>query len=131
MKRIAALSLTTAFLFAFLPGCTTEPVWFPVKVVRISKEYANINTNVTEPQLAAHGIRHGTKFNVKFKDRTMEALLGKKYTDVSKGDWVALIEEDGKLQIAISYGHAATDIACTEGDTLYIESLTQVSLTTN
>ena len=79
MKRIAAMSLITAFLFAFLPGCTPEPIWFPVVVVRISKEYANINTNVTQPQLAAHGIRHGTKFNVKFKDRTMEALLGKKY----------------------------------------------------
>lgn len=131
MKRIAAMSLITAFLFAFLPGCTPEPIWFPVVVVRISKEYANINTNVTQPQLAAHGIRHGTKFNVKFKDRTMEALLGKKYSDVAKGDWVALIEEDGKLQIAISYGHAATDIACAEGDTLYIESRTQVSLTTN
>jgi S-adenosylmethionine hydrolase len=131
VKSTTARLILTATLLSTLLSCTTKPIWFPVVVVRISKEYANINTNITEPQLAAHGIRHGTKFNVRFKDRTMEAFLGNKYSDVAKGDWVALIEEDGKLQIAISYGHAATDIACAEGDTLYIESRTQVSLTTN
>ncbi len=82
MKSTAARLILTATLLSTLFSCTTKPVWFPVKVVHISKEYANINTSVTQPQLAAHGIRHGTKFNVKFKDRAMEALLGKKYSDV-------------------------------------------------
>ena len=50
----------------------------------------------------------------------MNPFLGKDYSDVPRGDWVALIEDDHKLQIAISYGHAATDLGCTVGDTLFI-----------
>jgi S-adenosylmethionine hydrolase len=133
MKRPTArkLALSTLILLSTgLMACTSarkalEPTWFPANVVRISKEYANINTDLTAPQLAEHGIAHGTTFDVKFGDRQMKALLGKKYSDVDKGKWIALIEEDGKLQLAISFGHAATDISCKEGDTLYIQSLTQ------
>ena len=51
------------------------------------------------------------------------ALLGKSYGDVARGDWVALIEEDGNLQLALRFGHAATEIGCAVGDTLYIEKL--------
>lgn len=106
---------------------TPQPVWFPAKVVRISEEYANINTDLTMPDLEKHGITAGSRFNVKFKDRTMQALLGKTYSDVPRKDWVALIEEDGKLQLAISFGHAATDIGCKKGDTLHIESKAQTN----
>ena len=91
-----------------------------VTVTRISEEFANINTDVSDTTLAEHGITHGVTFSAKFGDRTIEPFLGKDYKDVPKGDWVALIEDDHKLQIAISYGHAATELGCTVGDTLYI-----------
>ena len=104
---------------------TSQPDWFPATVTRISEEYANINTNLTLPDLEKHGISHGSRFNVKFKEHTLQALLGKTYSDVPRKDWVALIEEDGKLQIAISFGHAATDIGCKKGDTLLIQSLSK------
>jgi len=112
-------------LILLIGGCSIarkeEPVWFPAKVTRISKEYANINTNIAEPQLSEHGILQGVLFNVRFKDRIVAPRMAKTYTDVDRGRWVALID-DGKLQIAISFGHAATDISCKEGDVVYIQS---------
>ena len=91
-------------------------------VTRISEEFANINTDVSDTTLAEYGITHGDTFSARFGDRTVEALLGKTYKDVPKGDWIALIEDDHKLQIAISYGNAATDLECVVGDTLYIST---------
>ena len=93
---------------------------FPATVVRISEEYANINTDVSLGDLRARGITDGTVFTVRFRDRTLTALLGKNYSDVPRGEWVGLIEDDGNLQLAISFGNAATDLGCSVGDTLHI-----------
>jgi S-adenosylmethionine hydrolase len=95
----------------------------PAHVVRISEEYANINTDVSEKTLSAYGISQQTEFSVTFKGEKFRALLGEDYSDVERGDWIALIEDDGNLQLAISFGNAATEISCTVGDTLYIERL--------
>ena len=91
------------------------------KVVRISEEYTNINMDVGRAELSRLGIGDKDVFVVKFGDHTIRVLLGGGYGDVAKGEWVALIEEDGKLQLAISYGNAATEIGCAVGDTLYLE----------
>ena len=95
---------------------------FPALVVSISEEYANINTDMSKKKLASIGIEAGSRFTAHFEDQKIKALLGKDYSDVSRGDWIALIEEDGTLQLAISFGNAATKIGCAAGDTLYIES---------
>ena len=105
-------------------GGDNEKIGYQVgKVVRISEEYANINTDVTAPQLKSWGIADKEWFAVKFKEHAIRALLGTGYGDVAKGEWVALIEEDGKLQLAISYGNAATEIGCVVGDSLYLKAL--------
>ena len=97
--------------------------YLPAHVVRISEEYANINTDVSKEMLAQYGIVDQNTFTVKYQGQTFSALLGKSYSDVPKGDWIALIEDDGNLQLALSFGHAATELGCTVGDTLYIEKL--------
>lgn len=105
-------------------GGDDEKIGYQVaKVVRISEEYANINTDVTAPELKSWGIADKEWFAVKFKEHAIRALLGSGYGDVAKGEWVALIEEDGKLQLAISYGNAATEIGCVVGDSLYLKAL--------
>lgn len=97
------------------------------RVVSISQEYANINTDVSEEALAALGIVQRTQFTVAFGEERISALLGSDYSDVPRGDWVALIERDERdstrtyLQLAVSFGNAATEIGCAVGDTLYIE----------
>ncbi len=116
-------------LFAFLAiGCATLPKPdltqpLPAHVVRISEEYANINTGVHKKTLKAYGIGQQAQFSVTFKEQKFRALLGEGYGDVERGDWIALIEDDDKLQLAISFGNAATEIGCAVGDTLYIERL--------
>jgi S-adenosylmethionine hydrolase len=96
--------------------------YLAAKVVRISEEYANINTDVSAVELRAWGVADNESFTVKYSNHTIRAVLGKGYSDVGRGEWIALIEEDGMLQLAISFGNAATEIGCAVGDTLYIQA---------
>lgn len=116
------LALLLSVFWILLKAGEDKADLFPATVVRISEEYANINTDVDLDDLSARGITHGTVFKVNFRDRTLNALLGKGYSDVPRGEWVGLIEDDGNLQLAISFGNAATDLGCSVGDTLYIVS---------
>jgi S-adenosylmethionine hydrolase len=105
-------------------GAADEPVpMLEARIVRISEEYANINTDVNQSELADFGILHGQSFRVRFEDRELTVLLGTSYSDVPRGGWVGLIEEDDRLQIAIGFGHAATELACSVDDVLFIERL--------
>ena len=119
---LLALLLSVFWILSLLKSGEDKADLFPATVVRISEEYANINTDVDLDDLSARGITHGTVFKVNFRDRTLNALLGKGYSDVPRGEWVGLIEDDGKLQLAISFGKAARDLGCSVGDTLYIVS---------
>jgi S-adenosylmethionine hydrolase len=96
--------------------------YLAAKVVRISEEYANINTDVSGAELRAWGVADNESFALKYKSHTIKALLGKGYSDVARGEWIALIEDDGMLQLAISFGNAATQIGCAVGDTLFIQA---------
>ena len=97
------------------------PLPLTAVVVRISDEYANINTDLSAERLAAVGITQKTMFTATIKGRQITALLGSSYADVPRGGWIALIEEDGNMQLAISFGHAATELGCSVGDTLFIQ----------
>ena len=132
--RKYVLHLMGLLAFALLStGCrSTMPqadsrATLTARVVSISQEYANINTDVDEEELAALGIVRGTQFTAALGQERISALLGSDYSDVPRGDWVALIERDERdstrtyLQLAISFGNAATEIGCAVGDTLYIE----------
>ena len=131
--EVGMKSISTVFaggLFCVvLSGCTLwskaggdrGSAYIEARVVRISEEYANINTDVGRAELRKVGIGDKSVFTMRYRDHTIRAFLGEGYGDVARGEWVALIEEDGKLQLAISYGNAATEIGCAVGDTLHIE----------
>ena len=130
-NRESIVQMRSFYLLSLLLLPLTQCAWFlggaaetdllSTQIVRISEEYANINTDLTGEILARHGIVVGSSFQVRYKDQTFGAVLGKNYSDVDKGEWVGLIEEDGYLQLAISFGNAATHIGCAVGDTLDIE----------
>ncbi len=113
-------------LALLLAGCASlwpahkEAGTLAAHVVYISDEYANINTDLSQQSLAAAGITHGSTFQARLREQRIEVMLGKGYKDVERGEWIGLIEEDGSLQIAISFGHAATVLECAVGDTLVI-----------
>ena len=128
-NRCAILPLGLAGLALLLAGCAVlqsrskgaEPM--AAHVVYISDEYKNINTDLSGESLAKVGIIQGSTFRARLGDNSIDVFLGKGYKDVDRGEWVGLIEEDGTLQIAISFGHAATVLDCAVGDTLYITPL--------
>ena len=116
----AALLLSCAHL---APNPSETASLLVANVTRISEEYANINTDLSGKALARRGIVLNRTFELRHNDRTLRARLSTDYGDVGRGEWVALIEDDGFLQIAISFGHAATELGCVAGDTLYIPPL--------
>ena len=135
MNASARFRLLPLLLCVWATSCVPGP-WtsdtphadpaLPALVVRISDEYANINTDVSSGALARYGIVHGDTFSVRYREHRLRVLLGKDYSDVPRGDWIGLIERDGDkdyLQLAISFGNAATEIGCAAGDTLYVEKL--------
>ena len=115
---LALLTLLTAGCEIFGQRAKDPPL--AAVVVRISEEYANINTDLSAESLTAAGITQTTVFTATFKGRQITALLGSSYSDVNRGDWIAQIEDDGNMQLAISFGHAATELNCSVGDTLFV-----------
>ncbi|MBT6629029.1 MAG: hypothetical protein HOB49_18585 [Gemmatimonadetes bacterium] len=110
-------------LTASISGCAAlkpEPKPLPAVITYISEEYLNVNTDLSEDRLAAVGITAGTSFASTYEGRTVKALLGTSYSDVERGEWIAQIEEDGNMQLAISFGHAAMELDCSVGDTLFV-----------
>ena len=119
-----ALLLTAPILLtASINGCAAlkpAPKPLPAVITYISEEYLNINTDLSQERLTAVGITAGTSFAATYEGRNVQALLGTSYSDVERGEWIAQIEEDGNMQLAISFGHAAMELDCSVGDTLLV-----------
>jgi S-adenosylmethionine hydrolase len=125
-RRFSTTGWFALLLTASINGCAVtyklEPKPLPAVIIYISEEYLNINTDLSQERLAAVGITAGTSFTSTYEGRTVQALLGTSYADVERGEWIAQIEEDGKMQLAISFGHAAMELDCSVGDTLLVHS---------
>lgn len=123
-RRFSTTGWFALLLTASINGCAVtyklEPKPLPAVIIYISEEYLNINTDLSQERLAAVGITAGTSFTSTYEGRTVQALLGTSYADVERGEWIAQIEEDGKMQLAISFGHAAMELDCSVGDTLLV-----------
>jgi S-adenosylmethionine hydrolase len=125
-RRFSTTGWFALLLTVSINGCAVtyklEPKPLPAVIIYISEEYLNINTDLSQERLAAVGITAGTSFTSTYEGRTVQALLGTSYADVERGEWIAQIEEDGKMQLAISFGHAAMELDCSVGDTLLVHS---------
>jgi S-adenosylmethionine hydrolase len=123
-RRFSTTGWFALLLTVSINGCAVtyklEPKPLPAVIIYISEEYLNINTDLSQERLAAVGITAGTSFTSTYEGRTVQALLGTSYADVERGEWIAQIEEDGKMQLAISFGHAAMELDCSVGDTLLV-----------
>jgi S-adenosylmethionine hydrolase len=119
LRGLACVTVLVAGCAALRPG-NNGAKSMAAHVVSISNEYKNINTDLSGERLAAGGIIGGSTFRALLRDRSIDVFLGTGYADVDRDEWVGMIEEDGTLQIAVSFGHAATVLGCAVGDTLYI-----------
>ena len=73
--KTAAIFLLLAFASPTLAD-DHEPSELLVTVLRISEEYANVNTSVNDTTLAEHGLVHGVTFTARLRDRTVTPFLG-------------------------------------------------------
>ena len=126
MKSLYPRILICLLTLIGIAGCAAlrpEPKPMAAVIVYISEEYLNVNTDLSQERLTAAGITVGTMFRSTYQEEEVEALLGTSYGDVERGEWIAQIEEDGNLQLAISFGHAAMELGCSVGDTLFVHPL--------
>ena len=88
-------------------------------VVGVDDAYANIRTSISAADWDRFNVTVGTPMAINHKGMRVEATYVETYADVSKGSWLALVEDD-HLKIAISFGHACKVIDCAIGDRLTI-----------
>ena len=93
------------------------------KVYRVRPSHGNCDTDFVKADLATLGITQGSRFRVGFKDKSVEPLLGQKYSDVEKGQWIALLNSLGDLRIARRDASAAEALGCKAGDLIWIAPL--------
>jgi len=92
-------------------------------VTGTSESFGNIYSQFVQHDLTALGIAEGSDFTVGMGDASFNIRLAKTYSDVPRGEWVAFIRADGKLQVARNYANASETLGCKAGDEIYIAPL--------
>jgi pimeloyl-ACP methyl ester carboxylesterase len=91
------------------------------KIAGISDEFGNLYTEIIEADLITRRIEPESYFSLHFKDTPFKVYYGATYSDVPRGQWVALLTREGNLKIARNLENAAETLGAREGDTLFIE----------
>ena len=123
MKRLFRLFIVPLFFVAF--SCAADSEIFDAQVASVETEYTNIDTNLSITTLKAKGMQLGDQIQFEHQDRVMYATYAAEYTDVKRGGWIATENEDGTLELAISFGGACEEINCKVGDPLLIQLITK------
>jgi hypothetical protein len=90
------------------------------QVASIAAEYGNIETTFDQRHLDALGIAMGNDFIVTRGETSVTVRLGKTYEDVERGEWIALVNWEGKLRLARSFANAAETLGASAGDDLVL-----------
>ena len=89
-------------------------------VTGISESFGNIYTQFVSADLQRLGITPGSYFVVGKGDKAFKVQLGKTYSDVPRGQWVAFIAAEGTLKIARNFENASKTLTCKPGDRIFI-----------
>ena len=89
----------------------------------VDPNFGNLTTAFTEHDLERMGIAVGVPFELAFRGATVRVRRVSTYGEVQRGRWLALIDGDGYLQIAINYDDAAAALGVATGDILRIAAV--------
>ena len=89
-------------------------------VTGTSESFGNIYTQFVSADLQRLGITPGSYFVVGKGDKAFKVQLGKTYSDVPRGHWVAFITAEGILKIARNFENASKTLTCKPGDRIFI-----------
>ncbi len=95
-------------------------------VTRVELPFGNLDTSLMEPDVRSIGIAFGDSFQVRCRGKDFNVLLGKKFGDVPRGEWVAFFSLQGTLKIARNLGNAAEASGCKAGDSLFVSKSPRV-----
>ncbi len=84
-------------------------------VVHVDR-YGNLITNIPSNLIERAGMALSERLNMTIGNRSVSATFVRTYGDVSTGDWLALIDSTGDLEIAINMENAAKTIGARAGD---------------
>lgn len=113
--RALLVLLTMAIAMSAVAANTTA---LQATVVSVASRYGNINTSLSPDDLDRLGVHPGDTFQVSFSGKRFNVYLGKTYSDVPKGDWVAFFTTNGRLRIARNFDNAARTLGVRQGDTI-------------
>lgn len=103
---------------AVFEGCCAAAA----RVRSVDPNFGNLTTAFTKDDLVRLGIVVGATFELSYAGKTVRARRVSSYGEVERGDWLALVDGDGYLQVAINYADAAATLGVEVGDTVRIEA---------
>lgn len=118
LKRSATPWVLATALFIplySLPATAAQTLTLQGKIVSVGESYGNLDTDI---ELSI--ITLGQRLSVSCKEHSVEAVFVTGYGDVASGEWLALENEDGMLQFAISFGDASETLNCGVGDAITV-----------
>ena len=87
-------------------------------VLSLGQHFGNLDTDIAIAELP---IELGETFVINCNSRSVMAVLAADYADVHAGDWLGIENDQGQLQLAISFGDAAETLGCRVGDSVSVE----------
>ncbi|HEX2860965.1 MAG TPA: alpha/beta fold hydrolase [Lacunisphaera sp.] len=86
------------------------------RVADVHEVYGNLTLDFRPGDLARLEIEPGASFALEARDRVFRVLYGKSFDSVPRGEWVAFPDAEGRLAVAINFGHAAKTAGLKPGD---------------
>jgi hypothetical protein len=83
-------------------------------VVHVDR-YGNLITNIAGTLAQQAGLGAGTQVDITIAARTITATFCTTYDDVDEGQWLALINAEGVVEVARNRGHAAHSVGASAG----------------
>ena len=111
---VLALGLAPVAQAQQAPSVTTT-------IAAVEEEYANILLDASPHELAELGLAVGSKFTFTHRGQSHTATLVEEYADVEAGEWLGRMWED-RVELAISFGNACTELGCKVGDAVTIKA---------
>lgn len=112
------MSKIVFFGILLLAALNVQGADLQAKIINITADYGNVDTDVSLEQLSELGVDVGDRFVVTFKNHQVTALLGSSYGDVPRGEWVGLFTDQGMLRISRNFENAANTIGIAVDDFL-------------
>ncbi len=89
--------------------------WITGSIVHVDR-YGNLMTNIPGSLTREAGLAIGSKLTLSLANQSFNATFATTYGDVANGQWLALINPDGQLEVARNMADAAKAAGVSAGD---------------